>query len=187
MHPDVRINVLVTERPTDHIVDGLDLIFQCGGLKDSNLVGRRLLSYRHQLMAAPEYLERFGKPRHPNDLLTHRIISFARCKPNDRWIFENARSKEIVKLSFEPHLAINDYSGVLPALLAGLGIGDLPPIVQPQISRKMALVEVMPQWRFKGVELWLFHAGKRHTARPVRAFLDFAAREVTKLFPQLPS
>ena len=171
---------------TDHIIDGVDLIFQCGGMKDSSLVGRKRLSYRHQLMATPEYLARFGKPKRPNDLPRHHIVAFARWKPGDQWVFENARRKEVQTLYFEPHLAMNDYSGILPALLAGLGIGELPSIVQPHISRKGALVEVMPQWRFNRVELWLLHAGNRHVTRSLRAFLEYAVREVPKLFPPLP-
>jgi hypothetical protein len=78
---------------TDHIIDGVDLIFQCGGMKDSSLVGRKLLSYRHQLMATPEYLARFGKPKRPNDLPRHHIVAFARWNPGDQWVFENARRR----------------------------------------------------------------------------------------------
>ncbi len=48
---------------------------------------------------------------------------------------------------------MNDFSGLTPALLAGLGIGDLPPVVQPELVRR--LVEVMPKWRFRTQDLSL--------------------------------
>jgi DNA-binding transcriptional LysR family regulator len=43
---------------------------------------------------------------------------------------------------------MNDYAGLTIALLAGTGIGDLPPLVQPELLRDGRLVEVMPGWHF---------------------------------------
>jgi hypothetical protein len=41
-------------------------------------------------------------------------------------------------------LSMNDFAGLTPVLLAGHGIGDLPPIVQPELMRERRLVEAMP-------------------------------------------
>jgi DNA-binding transcriptional LysR family regulator len=187
LYPEVRIHALITERSGDHIVDGVDLVFRVGLPKDSSLVGRRLLNYRHQLLATPEYLERNGRPKHPNDLLKHRLISFARWKSADRWTFEKVKSKQQETVYFEPYITMNDYAGIIPALLAGIGIGELPPIVQPNISRREHLVEVMPQWRFRAFDLWALHLGNRHIARALRAFQEFVVQESPRLFSKLPS
>jgi DNA-binding transcriptional LysR family regulator len=48
-------------------------------------------------------------------------------------------------LTFQRYLAMNDYTGLAPALLAGVGIGELPPVVQPELVRDGRLVEVMRQ------------------------------------------
>jgi DNA-binding transcriptional LysR family regulator len=49
-HPNLRVQVRVTERMVDHIAEGVDL-FRIGALKDSTLVARRILTYRHQLVS----------------------------------------------------------------------------------------------------------------------------------------
>jgi hypothetical protein len=36
-------------------------------------------------------------------------------------------------LTFEPYLSMNDFAGLAPALVAGAGIGELPPVVQPKL------------------------------------------------------
>ena len=82
---------------------------------------------------------------------------------------------------------MNDYAGLAYALLKGAGIGDLPPIVQPQLLRDRQLIEVMPKWRLRTVNLWLVHLGNRFTRRSVRVFKEFAAQMVPKLFPKLPT
>jgi DNA-binding transcriptional LysR family regulator len=70
-YPNVRIQALITERHIDHIADGVDLAFRVGLLKDASLVARRLLSYRHLLVASPEYLKKAAPPQKPSDLLGH--------------------------------------------------------------------------------------------------------------------
>ncbi|MGI4852834.1 MAG: LysR substrate-binding domain-containing protein [Janthinobacterium lividum] len=183
LYPAVRVQVLVAERAVDHIEDGVDLIFRIGQLKDSALIGKKLLSYRHQLLASPAYLKDAAPVRSPQDLLGHRLVSFARWKPRDRWIFEQGKKQETV--FFEPHLSMNDYAGLAPALLAGVGIGELPPVFLPQLSRTKDLVEVMPGWRFRTFDLWLLHLGGRHLAQAVRAFQNFAVQRTPLLFPEL--
>ena len=44
---------------------------------------------------------------------------------------------------------MNDFSGLTSALLAGRGIGDLPPLVQPELMRNGRLVEVMPLLKYQ--------------------------------------
>jgi DNA-binding transcriptional LysR family regulator len=81
---------------------------------------------------------------------------------------------------------MNDYTGLAAALLAGAGIGDLPPVVQPGLIRDGRLVEVMPEWRFPSLDLSLVHLSNRHISRPVRLFKEFAAEMSPTLFPVLP-
>lgn len=45
-------------------------------------------------------------------------------------------------LTFLPYLSMNDFAGLAAALLAGVGIGDLPPIVQPEHLRDGGHAEV---------------------------------------------
>src|SRR5215470_4544685 len=68
-YPDVRIQVFITERIVDQIAEGVDLAFRVGELEDSSLVARKILTYRHQLVASPEYLQKKKPPRTPQDLL----------------------------------------------------------------------------------------------------------------------
>jgi len=186
-YPNVHIQVHVTNRMIDHIADGVDLVFRLGALKDSSLIARRLLTYRHQLAASPAYLQSHPPVKTPQNLLGHRLVAFWHGKPEATWAFvhKNKTDKEV--LTFEPYLSINDYAGVAPALLAGTGIGELPPIVQPELMRKGLLVEVMPDWRFRTLDLSLVHLGGRHVSKPCRLFKEFATQMAPTLFPDLPA
>jgi DNA-binding transcriptional LysR family regulator len=170
-----------------HVVEGIDLVFRFGALKDSTLIARRILTYRHQLVASPVYLEKHKPPKTPQDLLNHRLLAFLHGKPRSSWTFVHVSGKERETLTFQPYLSMNDYTGLAHALLAGAGIGDLPPLVNPDLLRDKRLVEVMPKWRFRTFNLSLVHLGNRYLARPVHLFKDFAAQMAPKLFQMLPN
>jgi DNA-binding transcriptional LysR family regulator len=84
-------------------------------------------------------------------------------------------------------LSMNDYAGLAPALVAGAGIGDLPPVVQPGLLRDGLLVEVMTDWRFRTYDLSLVQVGNRHLTKPCRLFKDLAVQMAPSLFPELPA
>jgi len=186
-YPNVRVQILVTERMVDLIADGIDLAFRLGPLNDSSLVARRILTYRHQLVASPSYLKDREPPWTPQDLLSHRLLTFSYWRPENSWTFVHKNGRDKETLTFQPHLAMNDFAGLAPALVAGAGIGDLPPVVQPTLIEEGRLVEVMPDWRFRAHDLSLVHAENRHLSKPCRLFKEFAVRMSPTLFPNLPS
>lgn len=186
-YPDVRVQVFITDRIVDQIAEGVDVAFRVGPLKDSTLVARRLLTYRHQLVASPAYLKKSKHPQTPQDLLNHRLLAFSFWKPDYSWSFFHVDGKTKETISFEPYIAMNDYAGLATALLAGVGIGELPPIVQPELLRQRRLVEVMPMWHFCLFDLSLVHLGNRYMPRSVRVFKEYAARMTPQLFFKLPA
>jgi len=185
-YPDVRVQILITERIVDHVDEGVDLLFRVGSLRDSTLIARKILTYRHQLLASPGYLRAHRLPTTPQDLLGHRLLAFSRWKPENRWHFAHVNGKDSITLRFQPYLSINDYAGIAPALLSGIGIGELPPLVRPDLLKEGQLVEVMPKWHLRTFDLWLVHVGNKHLSRPVRVFKEFAMQKVPTLFPKLP-
>jgi DNA-binding transcriptional LysR family regulator len=187
-YPNVRVQVFITDRIVDQIAEGVDLVFKVGEqLKDSSLVARKILTYRHQLVASPNYMAKCNPPKRPQDLLDHRLLAFSFWTPTNSWNFVRGDGRKRETLTFQPFLAMNDYAGLAVALLAGTGIGDLPPLVQPELLRDGRLVEVMPNWHFCNFNLWLVHLGNRYITRPVRVFKEFVAQMAPTLFPTLPT
>jgi DNA-binding transcriptional LysR family regulator len=188
-YPDVRIKIFVTDRYVDHIAEGIDVVFRigAGAEKDSSLVAKKIMTYRHRLLASPAYIEKSKPPENPRDLLDHRLLAFAYLNAENSWTFYHVNGRDQETLSFSPYLSMNDFTGLASALVAGGGIGDLPPVVQPQLVRDRRLVEVMPNWRFRSYDLLMVHLGNRHVTRALRVFKDFATQMIPALFPDLPN
>ena len=186
-YPGVRVRALITERQVDHIADGVDIAFRVGVLKDTSLVARRILTYRDRLVASPEYLKRVAPPQNPGDLLSHHMITFEYWKAETSLTFVHVNGRDTETVTFVPYLSMNDFTGLTPALMAGEGIGFLPPVVQPELIREGRLVEVMPDWHLPTLDLSLVHLGNRLVARPVRVFKEFAVQMAPAIFPDLPT
>ena len=186
-YPNVRVQVLITERILDQIAEEVDIAFKVGTYVDPMLEARTLLTYRHQVVASPAYLAEHGMPEQPQDLLHHRLLAFSFWQPHYSWNFTHAHAEAPETLAFKPSISMNDYSGLVVALLENAGIGELPPIVQPDLIRSGRLVEVMPLWHLPVFNLTIAHLRDRPIARPVRLFKEFATDLVPKLFGDLPA
>ena len=92
----------------------------------------------------------------------------------------NGKDKETI--TFQPHLSMNDFAGLLHALLTGVGIGDFPPLVRPELLRERRLVEGYAQKA--PLAAHSFSSPSRqptHITHAVRLFGEFAA----EMAPQL--
>jgi len=73
-HPDIEINLTLDDGNIDLIGQGVDMAFRFGNLTDSSMRQKRLGESRRIVCASPEYLEKMGKPNHPNDLMDHNCL-----------------------------------------------------------------------------------------------------------------
>lgn len=180
-HPAVVLQVMVADRFVDHIAEGIDIAFRAGKMRDSSLISRILLKYRHRLLASASYVEKFGAPTHPAELEDHRLLSFASLTTTENsWEFEKDGKQQSVLI--RPCLEMNDYAGLAAAILSGAGIGELPPVISSSFLKDDQLVDIMPSWQFPVMELSIVYTSNRHMPRATRMFKDFTIKMMPDFF-----
>lgn len=180
-YPKVNAKILVTERYVDLIEDAIDIAFRVGKLDNSSLIARHLLTYRHLLVASPQYIEKYGEPCHPDELTTHRLITFSSWQKPLLWELES--NQKSCKVTINASLSINEISGIQYAAEKGQGIAEIPAIICSKALQQHKLVEVMPSWRFPPTKLSAIYPSNRNTSRLVKLFLDFCASHIKKNKP----
>lgn len=175
LYPDIRVSVYTTERQIDLIQDGIDVALRVGSIIHESMVARRLLAYRHVLVAAPKLLDRFGTPRSPNDL--HRFPCAAWCP--------DVSSRRVWKLGdqeFEPKAVIttNDYLQLRGGAIAGQVVTELPPFLAADGIAKGSLRTLLPQYPLPEQVLNLLYPSHRHPSSLVRAYLDYCQQHVSQ-------
>jgi DNA-binding transcriptional LysR family regulator len=180
-YPNVRVHMIISDRAVDLAADDFDLLVKIGPLRDSSWISRRILTFRNRLIASPAYLRDHKAPETPHELLGHRLIALS-CEPKIEWSLVKDDYENGVTLTIEPYLSINDPTSLTDALLAGVGIGNLPSMAVGELLADGRLVELMPQWRFPALDVSLVHVSNRHVWRPVTEFIRFAVKSAPTLF-----
>src|SRR5439155_1712628 len=105
-----------------------DAGLRIASLPDSSLITRRLCAMPRHTVAAPSYLKRHGRPTHPRHLAQHKCLGYAYLSTPGVWHYTNAAGEQASVRPAGP-LRVNNGEALLPALIAGLGIADLPEII----------------------------------------------------------
>jgi DNA-binding transcriptional LysR family regulator len=181
-YPDVRVHMTMSDR-ADFAAGDFELLIKVGPMKDSSRLSRKILTFRDRLLASPSYLQRHKAPETPDELLGHRLIALSSCEPKFEWIFVDDRHRNQTILTIDPFLSVNDPTSLVNALLADMGIGNLPSVAIGELVQKGLLIELLPQWRFPTLDVSVIHASSRHVPRPVQEFIRFAAKWAPTLLP----
>jgi DNA-binding transcriptional LysR family regulator len=179
-YPELRVHLAIGNKAGDDIDDDLD--FRIGMPKDSVCVARKLLRYRHRLVASPEYLIKHTVPLTPPDLLKHPLLTFALDSTEEHaWRLNDSVTGIATTVAFNPSFTIDSFSGLAAGLLAGSGIGELPPALCDEHLKHGKLMEVLPRWHLDVAELVLLHRRDRHSPKAVQLFKDFALKRVLSM------
>ena len=129
------------------------------------------------LLGAPSYLDKFGRPKHPVRLSTHKCITYTLATP-ETWHFTN-RNGETAAVQPSGPLRANNGDAMLPALLAGTGLGVLPEFFVRGALSDGRLERLLTQWSLPlGAAYWVTPPGG---LRPKRVDLlrDFLIQKLT--------
>ena len=171
-YPDVELEVSVSNRMIDVIEGGYDAGIRHGGTVPEDMVAQRLSAdIRWIVVAAPAYLERFGIPEHPNDLLAHRCI---RIRIGDdsiyRWEFE--QGDEHLAVAAPGGLIVDDGRLGVAAALQGAG---LMYVADTMVGDELAdgrLRTVLDDWAPVGGGYHIYYSSRRQLPAALRLFID---------------
>ncbi|QXI63830.1 HTH-type transcriptional regulator DmlR [Paracoccus marcusii] len=172
-YPDLRIDLLLEERVLDLPMREADVAIRMKEPSQSDLIRRRLLNIRMRLYASPDYIAAHGAPESLADLSNHRLI----CqKPDQPQVAAGARLvQELMSQNVGSTLTVNNYFGVLQAVLANLGIGVLPDYLTADHPN---LIRVFPDTESGEVPVFLAYPEEMRQTRRVAVFRDFVLEEI---------
>ena len=70
MHPQLRVELVASDRRLDLIAERIDVAFRIGWLRESSMRATQLSEFKSYVVAAPSYLRSLDAPTHPQDLAT---------------------------------------------------------------------------------------------------------------------
>jgi LysR family transcriptional regulator for bpeEF and oprC len=173
-NPSIHVELAITNSPATLLDEGLDVVLRIGGMPDSSFVARALGSTALIACAAPAYLDRFGRPRHPPELARHRAIIPGRRDedPFTRWTFSRNGKREVVTVPIA--VVVRDGIGMVDIALSGLGIAQIYDVSAHQHIVHGALEAVLTDWSSARQPIYAVVPSRRNMPAKVRAFIEFA-------------
>jgi DNA-binding transcriptional LysR family regulator len=171
-YPRVQASLLLLDRLTSLVDEGIDAAVRIGPLPDSSLVARRLGDVRRVLVASPDYLHRHGVPDTPQALRNHEVIAFTGLMPNREWRYADDRGGGAVPVS--ARFEVNDALAALTAAEQGDGISIALSYMVEDALRTGRLVTVLGAFTPPAVPVHLVYPPSRLMAPKLRTFIDFA-------------
>ena len=166
-HPQLRVDIELSNRTLDLLHDGLDLAIRLGRLQDSRLVAARLAPRQMYLCAAPSYLQRYGRPHSLSELSQHNCL----IGSSDLWSFQTNGRDAGVRIT--GNWRCNSGQAVLDAALRGIGLCQLPDYNELEHLRSGALVSLLDNQQPPDTAVWALYPQQRHLSPKVRQLVDF--------------
>ncbi|MGV1867316.1 MULTISPECIES: LysR family transcriptional regulator [unclassified Rhizobium] len=180
-YPELAIEFISSEHVGDLVAEGTDLAIRFGQPRLSTLVARKLIEAPILTVAAPRYIERYGKPDHPSDLERHRCLQFLDPYTGRAFEWELIRGEETIAVATSGPLTFTDPKSLLEECIAGTGIAQIIGWGVTERLEKRELVDLFPEWHGETFPLYAFHPSRKHPPAKVRAFVDFCVEVIQSL------
>jgi DNA-binding transcriptional LysR family regulator len=177
-HPDLTIEMHLSDEIVDIVGEGMDLAIRVAELNDSSLVARKLAPCRRMICATPDYLERYGCPQTPADLVKHSCLTL---NYQHVWRLSGPNGVETVRVASK--LRSNSGDVLHETQLSGLGLAMRSSWAISADLKAGRLKVVLPEYHeTAGVAVYAVYPCRQFVPAKLKLFVDFLAQQ----FGQVP-
>ncbi len=166
LHTNIDIDLFVSERRLDFIEDGIDIALRIGEVASQSAVARLLMTYRHRLVASPEFVKNASIQK-PKEILKFNCAAWS--QKNDVIVWTLGKES----LTIYPFLRANDYLHMRYLALNGKCITELPPFFCKELIENGELVELLPDFPMPEQQVNLVYPSRKSVSRTTRVFINY--------------
>ncbi|QTD35822.1 LysR family transcriptional regulator [Pseudomonas fluorescens] len=168
-YPGISFDLDLTPRQVDLVSDPVDIVIRMGEPPNSNLIARKLASMKRGFYASPRYLELFGEPEQPAQLINHECLRM-RGPGSDCWTLSSETGSEQVEVG--GRFELNSVGMLRRMASLDLGIALLPEGIAVQDVASGTLRRVLTQWQAPAVSVYALTETRLLPAKTQR-FIEF--------------
>ena len=173
VYPQLKIDLMLEERVLDLPMREADVAIRMKEPSQADLIRKRLMTVKMRLFASPHYLAQNGEPKTLEDLKMHRLI----CQnPKSAQVGAGLELvQKLIKYDLPSMLTVNNYFGVLQAVIHDLGIGVLPDYVTQDFD---GVQRVLVDIESVEVPVYLAYPEELRHSKRIETFRDFVQNEI---------
>ncbi|MEK9924129.1 MAG: LysR family transcriptional regulator [Alphaproteobacteria bacterium] len=178
-HPEVRIEMDLSDKRVDLVAEGFDLAIRIGVLSDSSLIAKKITEVKKTPCAAPDFLERYPKITKPEDLAALPALIYSNDRTPTDWSYTSPEGKSGV-IRMTSRLTASNGDVLREAAIAGLGVGCLPNFLHYDAINNGLLRPVLADYDWTGLDVFAVYPKTTILPKRTRAFVDFMAARYGK-------
>ena len=176
-YPDVSVELSLSDLVEDLVASRYDLAVRIGEPADSGLIARGRGRYQMMVCAAPSYLERYGTPATPADLVRHQCLDFSYWSRRTGWRLGNGDGGETGYPS--GRFVSNNGQALRQAALAGFGIVLQPELLLADDVRAGRLTPILRPYWPAARPISLLYPKDRQALPKLTTFVNFVVARFT--------
>lgn len=170
-HPELTLHVDFSDQQIDLIEGGYDLAFRIGDLENSTLKARRISPIHIVMCASPDYIDKWGMPKKPDDLKHHQLLGYT-LDDITSWKLVDKNNKETI-MPVEAKILANNGDFLKNMAIAGHGILISPTFIAGQALSKGELIAIMPGYSIASKNAYAVYPKTRYLSQRARLLIDF--------------
>jgi len=177
-HPDVEVDIDFSDRITDLVAEGFELAVRIGALRDSSLIARKIADVSDLVCASPRLIERFGLPRHPDELKDWPALGYTGgSERTNAWQY-TAPDGTTGAVPLNIRMRANNGGVLRDAAIADLGVVREPSFIVHKAIEGGALVPILTDYRWSELAIYAVYPQTRHLSARARAFIDYLRKQI---------
>lgn len=180
LYPDITLDLILDDRPTDFTSDRIDVAFRNGRMDDGQIVAKKLVPMQMLVCASPDYARRHGLPRSVDQLADHTCVNF-RFASGRVFEWEFKVDGLVRKHLPKGWLSFNDADLVLQSVLNGEGIAQMAGYQICEHLRSGRLLACLAQHAPDDRGHYLCYLSRHHMPMRIRVFIDYMTERIRAL------
>jgi DNA-binding transcriptional LysR family regulator len=181
-YPQIEVELYLDDNEIEFIEAGCDLAIRGyifhgkQSLPDSGYHAKRILSLPVKYCANAKYIERYGIPESPNELINHNCLNYSfhsSFTPNHTsrsWVF--SVNSHIKLFPIKQTFSTNSPEALYSMVQSGSGIGALPYLAIKNQLLDGKLVEVLKDYNCQRSDTFIFYANSKLVSKKIRLFIN---------------
>ncbi|GAB5389153.1 MAG: LysR family transcriptional regulator [Alphaproteobacteria bacterium] len=178
-HPEVDVELTLEDRTVEIVAEGYDVAIRIGELEDSSLIARKLAEVEVYCVASPDYLEKHGTPKVPEDLKDHNCLLYSYLSTGNEWRFKH-EDGTAHWVRVDGSLRANSGELLCAAARNGLGIVSLPEFVMICEMQSGRLTRLFEDFQLRKIGIHAVYPHSRHLSPKVRVFVDYLVERINR-------
>lgn len=176
-NPNISIELVLDDSPTDFTTDGIDVSFRNGRMEDSRVIARKVIPMQMVLCASADYAAKHGLPQNVDEIADHRGVNFRLASGRvSEWEFRvDGRSRKVLPNAM---LTFNDEDLVLQSVLDAQGIAQMAAYQVGDHLRTGRLVACLPQYAPEDRGHFVCFLSRQHLPARIRVFIDYMTEQI---------